>query len=212
VNYAAASATDAVGVTSITYSQNSGTLFPVGTTTVTITARDAANNAGTGTFTVTVAPLTALQNWRQQYFGAPDSTGNAADSADWDLDGITNIMEFAFGTDPTSGASGAPALQYTGTFAGSGTVTAPGQPVARFEAIPFGVDFRALFVRRDDYLASGLTYTVQFSADTVTWFASTATPTVLADNGTVQVVSVPYPFFVGGKKAHFFRVLVTGGQ
>lgn len=212
VNYAAASATDAVGVSSITYSQNSGTLFPVGTTVVTITARDAANNVGTGTFTVTVAPLTALQNWRQQYFGNPGNTGNAADNADWDLDGITNIMEFAFGTDPTSGASGPPALQYTGTFAGSGTVTAPGQPIARFEAIPFGVDFRALFARRDDYVASGLTYTVQFSADTVTWAASTATPTVLADNGTVQIVSVPYPFFVGGKKAHFFRVLITGGQ
>jgi hypothetical protein len=59
VTYAAGSASDAVGVTSITYSQNSGTVFPIGTTTVTITARDAANNAGTGTFTVTVRDTTA---------------------------------------------------------------------------------------------------------------------------------------------------------
>ena len=54
VTYAAATATDAVGVTSLTYSQNSGTTFPLGTTTVTITAKDAAANTGTGTFTVTV--------------------------------------------------------------------------------------------------------------------------------------------------------------
>lgn len=59
VNYAAGSATDAVGVTSLTYSQNSGTVFPIGTTTVTITARDAANNVGTGSFTVTVRDTTA---------------------------------------------------------------------------------------------------------------------------------------------------------
>jgi hypothetical protein len=47
VTYPAATATDAVGVTSLTYSQNSGTLFPIGVTTVTVTARDAANNIGT---------------------------------------------------------------------------------------------------------------------------------------------------------------------
>ncbi len=63
VNYAAATASDVVGITSITYSKNSGTVFPIGVTTVTITARDAANNTGTGTFTVTVgnnAPVVTL--------------------------------------------------------------------------------------------------------------------------------------------------------
>ena len=59
VTYAGASATDAVGVASYTYSQNSGTLFPIGTTTVTITATDAAGNSGYGSFTVTVHDTTA---------------------------------------------------------------------------------------------------------------------------------------------------------
>jgi hypothetical protein len=31
---------------------------------------------------------------------------------------------------------------------------------------------------------------------------------VLADDGEFQVVSVPYPFFVNGRKATFFRVKV----
>jgi hypothetical protein len=57
VNYPAATATDTCGAVGITYSQNSGTLFPVGTTTVVCTATDAVGNQVTTSFTVTVAPL-----------------------------------------------------------------------------------------------------------------------------------------------------------
>ena len=58
VTYAAGSATDAVtGSPTITYSKESGEVFPVGETTVTITATDAAGNTGTGSFTVTVQAL-----------------------------------------------------------------------------------------------------------------------------------------------------------
>jgi hypothetical protein len=55
----AASATDAVGVTSLTYSASSGTTFAIGTTTVNVTAKDAAGNTSTGSFTVTVRDTTA---------------------------------------------------------------------------------------------------------------------------------------------------------
>ena len=57
VNFAA-SATDASGAT-LTYSKASGSVFPVGTTTVTVTATDAAGNATTKSFTVTVRDSTA---------------------------------------------------------------------------------------------------------------------------------------------------------
>ena len=77
--------------------------------------------------------------------------------------GISNLLEFAFGTNPVT--STAAALQYNGTLAGGGTITATGQPKMVFESIPTGVDFRALFVRRNDYVAAGLTYTVQFSPE-----------------------------------------------
>jgi hypothetical protein len=59
VTYPAATATDAVGVVSLTYSQASGTLYPVGTTKVTVTAKDAAGNTATGTFDVVVTPAVA---------------------------------------------------------------------------------------------------------------------------------------------------------
>ena len=54
----AASATDAVGAT-VAYSKAPGSVFPVGTTTVTVTATDAAGNSTTGSFTVTVKDTTA---------------------------------------------------------------------------------------------------------------------------------------------------------
>lgn len=63
VSYDPAVATDGGGVTSLTYSQNSGTLFPVGTTVITITAKDAADHTSTSTFTVTVTAVqTVLSN------------------------------------------------------------------------------------------------------------------------------------------------------
>ncbi|MGC4017337.1 MAG: DNRLRE domain-containing protein [Luteolibacter sp.] len=40
------------------------------------------------------------ETWRQQYFGSPDATGDAADSADPDGDGIPNREEYALGTNP----------------------------------------------------------------------------------------------------------------
>jgi large repetitive protein len=55
-----ASASDIVnGVVSTSCLPASGTTFPLGTTTVTCSAHDAANNIGTGTFKVTIADTTA---------------------------------------------------------------------------------------------------------------------------------------------------------
>lgn len=70
------------------------------------------------------------------------------------------------------------------------------------------VAFRAVFARRKNHVAAGLSYTVEFSGDLATWRASTSTPSVLADDGEVEAVFVPYPLFVNGNEARFFRVKV----
>jgi hypothetical protein len=55
VNYPAPTATDNCSASpTITTSQGSGSIFPVGTTTVNVTAKDAANNQASCSFTVTV--------------------------------------------------------------------------------------------------------------------------------------------------------------
>ena len=143
--------------------------------------------------------------WQVQYFGLDSLEGGPG--LDFNHNGISNLLEFAFGTNPVT--STAATLLYNGTLAGGGTITATGQPATLFESIPTGVDFRALFVRRDDYVSAGLTYTVQFSPDLTFWTPSAALPTVLADTGPHQIVSVPFPGFLNGKKARFFRVQVT---
>jgi hypothetical protein len=92
----------------LTYSQASGTTFGIGTTTVTITAKDAANNVGTATFHVTVNTLTAADSWRFQHFGTISNSGIAADTAAPDGDGIANLLKYALAMTP--GSSGVASL------------------------------------------------------------------------------------------------------
>jgi chitodextrinase len=49
--------------------------------------------------------LTAIETWRDDYFGQTDNTGDAADDADPDGDGIVNLLEYALGSEPDSSAS-----------------------------------------------------------------------------------------------------------
>jgi len=124
-------------------------------------------------------------------------------SGDTDGDGLNNLVEFAFGTNPGTNDTGK--LEVT-----AGVITKRGQPDVSITNTTNGVDFKAAFCRRKDQATAGLTYTVQFSADLSTWQSSVVTPSVIADDGTYQVVTVRYPFFLNdGQKARFFRVSVT---
>lgn len=59
VSYAAASATDDVTVQpAVSYSAPTGSFFPIGATTVTVTATDQAGNSASGAFTITVRDVT----------------------------------------------------------------------------------------------------------------------------------------------------------
>ncbi|HEY8903997.1 MAG TPA: LamG-like jellyroll fold domain-containing protein, partial [Chthoniobacterales bacterium] len=67
----------------------------------------AQGTPGTG---MTSAPVsattyTAVENWRLAHFGTTANSGNAADGADPDGDGMTNAQEFAAGTDPNDSSS-----------------------------------------------------------------------------------------------------------
>jgi fibronectin-binding autotransporter adhesin len=136
----------------------------------------------------------------------PDDVSDPA--LNFDNDSLTNLQEFAFGTDPTVSTGGS--IAYTV----GGEVTSPGLPVAVNMASP-GVDFRAVFGRRKDHVAAGLTYTVQFSAGLDVWVNSTDTPTEVSSStsGDIDAVSVPYPLFIatvnGMEKPTFFRVGVS---
>ena len=137
--------------------------------------------------------------WQVSHFGLNGTQASIASDAD--SDSLSNLQEYAFGTNPLQ-ASGA-AVQWSGS-----TFLSAGVPVPYATTVNGSFSYRAVFSRRKDYSAAGLSYAVEFSADLVTWKASTTTPTRLADNGEVEAVYVPYIIFVNGRKATFFRVKV----
>lgn len=145
----------------------------------------------------------ALTGTGQSAFQAWSSaTGVSSDPSVRGGNGIGNLLNFAFGVNPVTG--GGDSLHYTGNFAAGGILAATGQPTTRFESS----DRRALFCRRKDFATAGLTYTVRFSTNLIEWVDCTVTPTVLADDNTHQIVSVPYPPGPT-QNMEFFRIFVT---
>ncbi len=81
-----------------------------GTAIVTVTAEDNGGTANGGidtsapqTFTIIIKD--PLEDWRILYFGSAANSGNGANTADPDHDGLANLIEFAFGLNSNSGAS-----------------------------------------------------------------------------------------------------------
>jgi hypothetical protein len=123
------------------------------------------NTGGVSTSaTVTKATLTSFQQWKQDNHIA--LTG--ADDADPDGDTMTNLEEYAFGTDPQSGASA--------------------RAIINLPAPPSGI---LTYTRRKRSL-TGLTYSIWHSTDLRMWEHDTGavegSPVVAGDLETVPVI------------------------
>ncbi len=101
-----ATATDNVGVTSLVSVPSGAGTFALGTTTVNVTAMDAAGNVGTGSYTVTVVDTTAprvVGDFPQVTLTAgtplPDYTGLPVTS---DVVGVTGVSQTPLAGSPTS--------------------------------------------------------------------------------------------------------------
>ena len=62
--------------------------------------RTDTNVAGNVNVTANFAVNSALENWRVLHFGTHENSGEAADEFDADLDGLSNLMEYATGSNP----------------------------------------------------------------------------------------------------------------
>ena len=146
-------------------------------------------------------PLTAAQSWAQ-------TNGVSSNLSLPGANGLANLLNFAFGMSPT--ASSNPPLTYTGNFSTVGTVVPTGGPILGTQNPGAAQIHWALYVRRKDFVAAKLTYTVKFSSNLIFWQDSLTVPTVLADDGVNQLVGVPYPALLSnGQAPLFFRISVS---
>ncbi len=210
VNLSATSGTLAAGASAtVTISINAtADSLVVGSYNDTVTFTNTTNGTGDTTRGVALTVLTVYQGWANGFLPAADVSDPAGNN---DGDSLTNFQEYAFGTDPTFSSSNPIA------YAPGEDVTSPGSPMPLNLAGGGGLDFRAVFGRRKNHVAAGLTYTVQFSAGLDVWVTSTAPPTVLTGEnsaGEIEAIGVPFPDFIpvpsGLQKPTFFRVGVSG--
>ena len=148
---------------------------------------NALGTANGSDYTFTTLP-SVLQSWRQQYFGTTVNSGTTADAADYDNDGIPNLIEWACNLDPTT-RNGLPA-----------TVTAN------------GTSFAYTYSRSTAVANAGTSFIVEWSNTLAagSWSSSGVVQTVLSDDGTTQQVQAVIP--ITTESAKFVHLSVTAPQ
>ena len=135
---------------------------------------------------------TPFSDWQT----ANSLSGNDANPlADVDLDGVLNLLEFAFNLNPKS--SNIP----TSPSGSEGRL-----PVAKTTGSGASRRLVVEFLRRQN---SGLTYQARFSDDLVIWEDGTATPSVLDLGGGWELVTWPDHNTLGSKQSRQASVKVT---
>ena len=161
-------------------------VFPAPGTYLLKLAASNGNGETSRTLSVTVlSALTHIESWRQTHFNTTANTGDAADSADPDFDGLNNLLEFATGTLPK---------------------TSNGQPGSLLKN---GATLEFTYPRSHAAVADGITFTVEWS-DTLgdDWSSSGVTQSELpgTDNGTTLLWKATVP---AGSDKRFLHLRVT---
>lgn len=129
-------------------------------------------------------PWTALQIWRNDAFGTIESSGETADDADYDRDGLRNLIEYALGTSATQPSASA-------------------GPVGVVHDVS-NTSHLMLRVNRTQK-RTDLTYAAEVSSDLVSW--QTTGMTVITDTNTLLEVMDDATITPGTRR--FMRLRVT---
>ena len=133
---------------------------------------------------------TNQQQWRFTNFGSYDSLGSAADSADPDGDGLSNLMEYALGTGPNS----------------SGVMPA----VLALN----GANLEYTFTRSTAAKDNGVTYQIEWS-DTLaagSWSTETVNQEITSTQGAVETVKASIPKGTTGNRFLRLKVQAVSGN
>ncbi len=125
------------------------------------------------------APWTDLETWRYDHFGTTANEGDAADSADPDKDGLANLLEYAFGSEPDSALS----------------TSRPEPQVANSRLMISFLRARA-----------ELTYEVEASSDLVTWDIVATNPGTVSSSTPVTVSDTAD---LATNPRRFLRIVIT---
>ena len=137
---------------------------------------------------MSLSPARELQIWKRgdcRYFGSIDNTGDGADTNDFDLDGLPNILEFATGTDPTQGNAMPGTLTLTAT-------------TLQFD-----------YSQAKAALNDGMTFSVEWTDDlnTPNWSTAGVVVQILSEDDTFRQVRAIVHTGTGGRK--FLHLKVT---
>ncbi len=141
VQWATITASDNCAGTQVQTSHLNGGIFPVGTTTVTVTARDGSNNTRTGSFTVTVADTVSpvFSNIPSMFTIVPDSQSCGAAVSWAEPFAVDNCGTAVVTKTHTSGSTfpvGSTVVSYTATDAYNNSTTIDFTVVVRDEIAP----------------------------------------------------------------------------
>lgn len=146
----------------------------------------ASNDSDEPTYTIGLEGTGAqpISDWRDLYFETTANSGDAADDADPDGDGVTNLMEFATGSDPTQ----------------SSPVETPlSPPVAGMIGFTY---------TRNLLASAEVLWTVEWTdAFGANWSSNGVSETVTATQGNQQTVSASVPAGPDGNR--FVHLKVT---
>jgi hypothetical protein len=129
--------------------------------------------------------ITNLEAFRLQYFGSISNSGNGADTNDFDVDGIPNIVEFATGTNPTQGNA------------------MPGQLTLNGNTLEF------LYSQAKVAISDGLAFSVEWTEELTTpnWNNVGVTEVSLGEDDQLRYIKASVPVGTNGRR--FIRLNVT---
>jgi hypothetical protein len=132
--------------------------------------------------TAAFTTLTLHEGWRQTHFGIASGSGDAADDADPDRDGLKNLLEYAMNLPPNA-ASRMPASMQKAD-----------------------VTVEYTYTRGTAAYNGGMTFQVEWSDDLTTWFTTGVVESLISDDGTQQQVKATLPAGSGGGRFVRLRV------
>lgn len=143
--------------------------------------------------------------WREQLFAAGQlEAGVGEPLADPDEDGLANLLEYGFGSDPLSAGPAGGVFGAGTVLPGGGVFGSAGRPVVALDAEGKPT---LVFARLSPAWASDVDYAVEFSSDLICWRTDEGPGVVLAETARHQLVAWPFPAEEGDRC--FARVRVT---